>query len=350
MPDGRSRDCLRKNYGGALVGSSRDAHLARMARKLRLEFPGACYHVINRGNYQTDIFKTEGAKAAFEACLFEACAKSGWVLHAFVLMRNHYHLALETPDGNVVAGMQWLQSTFANRFNRLRGKRGHLFQGRYQALLVEESEPLGLVSHYIHLNPVRAGVVTAARLVEYRYSSYWYLSRPKARPAGLRLATVLAEAGGLTDTPTGWKSYAEYLAWQATDGPAGKSKAYVSMSKGWALGSAGFKASLLKDHALAAETRVWESQGVREIREEQWRQELERCLKVLGKAVQDTRSERKSAPWKVAAAAYLKLRTQASNRWICEQLHMGTPVGVSQMVGQLNREGGPAEGLLKQLI
>ena len=75
-----------------------------MARKLRLEFPGACYHVINRGNYRSDIFKTEGARAAFEECLFEACAKSGWVLHAFVLMRNHYHLALATPAGNLVGG------------------------------------------------------------------------------------------------------------------------------------------------------------------------------------------------------------------------------------------------------
>jgi len=105
-------------------------------------------------------FQDGGAKAAFESCLFEACAKSGWILHAFVLMRNHYHLALETPEGNLVAGMQWLQATFANRFNQRRGERGHLFQGRYKALLVEEGGPLGLVCHYIHLNPVRASVVT----------------------------------------------------------------------------------------------------------------------------------------------------------------------------------------------
>ncbi|MBI5768031.1 MAG: transposase, partial [Verrucomicrobia bacterium] len=96
-----------------------------MARKLRLEFPGACYHVINRGNYRARVFATEATRAAFEACVFEACEKSGWVLHAFVVMNNHYHLALETPEGNLVAGMQWLQATFANRFNRLRGERGH---------------------------------------------------------------------------------------------------------------------------------------------------------------------------------------------------------------------------------
>ena len=134
-----------------------------MARKLRLEYPGAIYHVINRGNYRADVFRTEGAKAAFEACLFEACAKSGWVLHAFVVMCNHYHLALETPEGNLVTGMQWLQATFANRFNRLRGERGHLFQGRYKSLLVETGAALGQVCDYIHLNPVRAGAVPAER-------------------------------------------------------------------------------------------------------------------------------------------------------------------------------------------
>jgi REP element-mobilizing transposase RayT len=113
-----------------------------MARKLRLEFPGAVYHVINRGNYRRDVFAAEKTKAAFERCLFQACERSGWLLHAYVVMRNHYHLALETPKGNLVIGMQWLEATFANRFNRLRGEHGHLFQGRYKALLVDEESSL----------------------------------------------------------------------------------------------------------------------------------------------------------------------------------------------------------------
>jgi len=134
-----------------------------MARKLRVEFPGAVYHVINRGNYRADIFATAGARQAFMRCLGEVCKKSGWRLHAYVLMRHHYHLALETPAGNLVEGMQWLQATFANRFNNLRRERGHLFQGRYKALLAEPGEALGHVCHYLPLNPVRAGVVTVAR-------------------------------------------------------------------------------------------------------------------------------------------------------------------------------------------
>ncbi len=79
--------------------------MAEKGSCVTIEPPGACYHVINRGNYRSDIFKTTGAKAAFETCLFEACTRSGWVLHAFVLMRNHFHLALETPAGYLAVGM-----------------------------------------------------------------------------------------------------------------------------------------------------------------------------------------------------------------------------------------------------
>src|SRR5690625_3281078 len=103
-------------------------------RKNRIEYPGAMYHVLNRGNYRRDLFVLGRSGEAFEKCLFEVAERCGWRLFAYVLMSNHYHLALETPEANLVAGMQWLQSTFANRFNRFRNERGHVFQGRYKAL------------------------------------------------------------------------------------------------------------------------------------------------------------------------------------------------------------------------
>ena len=312
-----------------------------MARKLRLEFPGACYHVINRGNYRAEIFKTEGAKAAFERCLFEACTKSGWLLHAFVIMRNHYHLAVETPEGNLVPGMQWLQATFANRFNRLRGERGHLFQGRYKALLVEEGQTLGLVGHYIHLNPVRAGIRSVERLGEYRYSSYWYLPHPKSRPPWLRPDLVLAQAGGMADTAAGWRSYKAYLSWQAEEGPAGRSKAYVSLSQGWALGSADFKAVLIKDHTVAAHARAWETQGAAEIREQAWENLCRRALRVLKRSDDDLTLGAKSAPWKIALAVFLKERTQASNPWLARRLQIGRAKYASHLVTAAQRSAVP---------
>jgi REP element-mobilizing transposase RayT len=311
-----------------------------MARKLRLEFPGACYHVINRGNYRTDVFRTAGARAAFEECLFEACRKSGWVLHAFVLMRNHYHLAVETPTGNLVAGIQWLQATFANRFNRLRGERGHLFQGRYKALLVEEGAALGQVCHYIHLNPVRAGAVAVARLREYRHSSYWYLWEKRQRPVFLDPTVALADAGGLADNRQGWQAYGAYLAWQAEEGPAGNTSTYACLSRGWALGPPEFKAALIKDHALLAASRAWEAAGAQEIRTQRWRECLQLGFKALARTPEDALRDRKSAAWKAILAAWMKQTTQASNRWLAEQLHMGRPEAVSVYVRRLRTSGG----------
>ena len=101
-----------------------------MARKARIEEHGGIYHVINRGNHRQWIFQTEGAKVGFEKALFEACEPTGWLLHAHCIMGNHFHLALETPKGNLSEGMRWLQSVFANRFNRLRSETDQLFQGR----------------------------------------------------------------------------------------------------------------------------------------------------------------------------------------------------------------------------
>lgn len=309
-----------------------------MARKLRLEFPGACYHVINRGNYRTDIFRSERTKAAFEECLFEACEKSAWLLHAFVIMRNHYHLAIETPEGNLVAGMKWLQVTFANRFNQWRQERGHVFQGRYKALFVEDGDPLGLVCDYIHLNPVRADIVPVAHLADYRYSSYWHLWHPRSRPRCLQVNVALAAAGGLVDSPAGRERYAAYLDWQAQEGPAGKSKAYVNMSRGWALGGAGFRQALVQDHALVARSRAWESTGASEIRELQWSEALTNFLAVAGLPQVQLLQLPKSAPQKLAVAAFMKARTQATNHWLCERLHLGHPRALSHNLTRYRRE------------
>ena len=301
-----------------------------MARKLRLEFPGAIYHVINRGNYRGFVFRTLGARRAFEACLFQACERSAWQLHAFVVMGNHYHLAVETPQGNLVAGMQWLQATFANRFNRLRGERGHLFQGRFKSLLVEAGEPLGVLCHYIHLNPSRAGIIPVVRLGEYRHSSYWYLQRPRQRPYFLRAETALSEAGQLADTPAGRRSYADYLAWQLAEGSAGRSAAYVSMSRGWALGGPEFKRALLQDHTVAEESRAWERGGAREVREGKWRMVLE---KLLGEVPAETLADQRgAAPWKIRIAVAMKASTDADNRWLAQQLKMGSPRYLAKLV------------------
>ena len=125
----------------------------------------------------------------------------------------------------------------------------------------------------------------------------------------------------------------------------GKSKAYVSLSKGWALGSAGFKATLVKDHALAALARAWEHQGAQEIREQAWEAMLQRALQVLGQRESELREGPKSASWKVAIATLLKERTQASNPWLARRLRFGRATYVSRLVSSERHKTKPPSEL-----
>ncbi|MCC5024854.1 MAG: transposase [Candidatus Synoicihabitans palmerolidicus] len=139
-----------------------------MARPLRREYPDTIYHVINRGNYRSDVFGSVGAAEAFLKALEEATERCGWRLGAYVVMRNHFHLALQIPEPNLSADMQWLQVTFASRFNRLRNQQRLLFQGRYRLFCVENTEQWARVADYIHLNPMRAGIVSVSHLGSFR--------------------------------------------------------------------------------------------------------------------------------------------------------------------------------------
>jgi REP element-mobilizing transposase RayT len=216
-----------------------------VARRLRVQYEGAIYHVINRGNYRRDVFETAETAKAFEATLAETCVRFGWRLHAHVVMRNHYHLAVGTPRANLVDGMHWLQSTFATRFNRFRSERGHLFQGRYQALLIEDAAALGRVANYIHLNPARAGIVPIAQVAAFRWSSLpRFLKSP--RPAWL-VPDEWRETLGFGDTPQGWRDYVDSLIALGGDPARQDDMGFGEMSRGWAIeGAEGVRPLIIK--------------------------------------------------------------------------------------------------------
>ncbi len=148
-----------------------------MARKLRVQYPGAIYHLMNRGDRREPIFKDEEDRRRFLETLGQACAKTGWQVQ-YCLMLNHFHLVVETPKANLVAGMKWLLGTYTARFNRRHKLFGHLFSGRYKSLIVDGCY-LRTVCDYVHLNPVRANLLSPDEsLQEYRWSSYpEYLKR-----------------------------------------------------------------------------------------------------------------------------------------------------------------------------
>ncbi len=317
-----------------------------MARKLRLESEGGVYHVLNRGNYRAELFRNEKAKQAFLTCLAEACAKTGWRVHAWCLMSNHYHLAIETPQANLVEGMRWLQGTFSVRFNRLRREQGHLFQGRYKSLIVEPGEGLGRLCHYIHLNPVRAQLCPVAELAAWEWSSYRWLSQPKQRADWYTPEAALAHAGELADTP---KGRAKYLTWVCEDEPTRKALQFERMSSGWVIGSAAFRKELVQEHRVAA-AELALGRGDQENRDlaEALRQEcLTKALRQVGKQRVDLVRDGKSAPWKVAVAAIMKRRTTVTNRWLSEQMHLGNMHEVSRKVSGWERQ--PDQAWLKKL-
>ena len=114
-------------------------HQSGQGRKLRVEYPGAIYHVMNRGDRREEIFRDDEDRLRFLGTLSEACVKTGWQVHALCLMPNHFHLVVETPQPNLVAGMKWFLGTYTARFNRRHKVFGHLFSGRYKALVVDGS-------------------------------------------------------------------------------------------------------------------------------------------------------------------------------------------------------------------
>jgi REP element-mobilizing transposase RayT len=313
-----------------------------MARSLRIERSNAVYHIINRGNYQQDLFINEGAHKAFERCLFEACEKCGWILEGHCVMTNHFHLVIRTPQGNLSYGMKWLQATFANRYHRFRKVHGKLFQGRFKSLIVEEDAYLGALQHYVHLNPVRAGICSLDELKGYRWSSYWYLWHPSKRPGFMDITGALDHAGGLKDTPAGRRSYRAYLDWLSTDSPAQKEMAFDRMCLGWALGTKAFKKELLKTEGLLGEGSFealkLEGRELHEANELQWNRMVEQMLSELGKDEEAIRMDKKSTRWKVWMANVLKSHSSATNVWIAKRLEMGAAQSVSILTSRLKKE------------
>lgn len=162
-----------------------------MARPLRLEFAGALYHVTSRGNERKSIFLDEADFDGFLQILSEVCERYNWVIHSYCLMTNHYHLLVETPDANLSKGMRQLNGVYTQWFNRKHRRVGHLFQGRYKAILVDKDSYLLELSRYIILNPIRAHMVD--NLSEWPWSSWRFVMLETEAPAWLAIDTMLLQ-------------------------------------------------------------------------------------------------------------------------------------------------------------
>ena len=301
-----------------------------MARKLRVQYPGAIYHVMSRGDHRESIFRSNKDKELFLKTLGEACEKTDWQVHAWCLMRNHFHLVVETPRANLVPGMKWLLGTYTMRFNHRHHLFGHLFSGRYKALPVDASGNgyLKTVCDYVHLNPARAKALSAkARLSEFRWSSYpEYLKGRGAREPWLRVDRLLGEHGIQRDSPAGRAEFERRMEQRraAEDG-----EQFEALKRGWCVGSEEFREELLARMKAGPEHYGPE---IRESGEQKARKRIETELKRLRWTGADLVERAKGDVEKVRIAKVLRHETTMTLGWIADALHMGTKTHLSHLL------------------
>jgi len=224
-----------------------------MPRQVRIEYPGAYYHVMARGNRREPIVFDDTDRKTFLRTLGEACERAGFRVHAFVLMTNHYHLLLETPEANLSAGLGWFQNAYTRRINTRHRLWGHLFGGRYKAIVVEEGNWFWEVLDYIHLNPVRAGMVSREEGMEsYKWSSVpGYLAEPGNRPEFLETGMGFSVCG-FEDDAKGRREFLDMLErrvdWSNPMAAGRESEMGVrlALKRGWFFGSQEFRERLRK--------------------------------------------------------------------------------------------------------
>jgi putative transposase len=327
-----------------------------MARQIRIEYAGAAYHVMARGNQGAEIYADDRDRRLWLETVGEACEKTGWRIHAYVMMGNHYHLLVETPEGNLVAGMKWLQSTYTQRYNGRHRVFGHLFQGRYKALVVDgqEGNYFGVVSTYIHLNPARAKRIRIGRerLQRYRWSSYpLYLEGRAQRPGWLATERVLGDLGLEPEDREGYEAYVEgrVLELGRSVGRRELNEQWARIRRGWYLGGDGFRGRMLqwvKQVLGKGRWATYSGAAKRAHGEGEATRLLAKGLGVLGVSAGQLDQGAKAMPEKQVLAWWLCQRTTVARRWVSERLRMGDESRVTQAI---RRVKGGGDGELQKL-
>ncbi len=297
-----------------------------MTRPLRIEYAGAIYHVLSRGDRREPIVIDDTDRALFVDLLGLTCGRTAWQMHGLCLMTNHFHLVVETPRANLSAGMQWLLGRYTQQFNQRHRLSGHLFGGRYKALLVDgcEGSYLRRVCDYVHLNTVRAAILPNNEpLQNYPWSSYpHYLKSPKKRPGWLRTDRLFGEHGLGADRPRDRREFSRRM--EAVREDASRpAQELNSIRRGWKLGQEDFldwileqvEVSAREEHPGPARDETEQGKALRIIRDE---------MKRLGWTKAELRRRRKGDPKKVALARRLRAETAVTLKWIAETLSMGT--------------------------
>ena len=297
-----------------------------MPRKLRVEYEGAIFHVLNRGDRREPIFVDDPDCACFLETLGEACGKTQWQVHAFCLMGNHFHLVVETPRANLVAGMRWFLGTYTARFNRRHKFFGHLFSGRYKSLVVDGSGTgyLKTVCEYVHLNPARAKLLRPEQpLKDYRWSSWpEYLKSPDKRWPWLRVDRVLGEWGVKQDNAAGRRQLEQGMEQRRELEMSQENTDWKKLRRGWCWGPKGFREELL-DLIGEKQGKQHHGEELRESEEQKAERLVGELLRKAGWTQGELKRRRKGDLKKARMAARLRGETTMTWTWISRRLEMG---------------------------
>jgi len=317
---------------------------------------------MNRGDRGGKIFKDRLDYDLFLNAMNQVCERSGWRIHAYVLMPNHFHWLLETPVGNLVEGMKWFLSAYSMRFNARHGQRGHVFQGRYKAVVIDASSGnyFETVSTYIHLNPARANLLPSEKrdLKNYAWSSYVNYLKPKdERPDWLTVDRVLGNLE-LKDNDRGRSDYEAYLEDRAyeqgtREGKRALRAEWKPVRYGWCVGSEAFQEELLAKLHEAVEGKDRDSYsgaGIRAHDEVYAEGVIQRGMKLLNLGEEDLAALPRGHDYKCLLAWSVHRHSLVSNKWLANRLVMGSASNICRHVAKAKNSGdGHVSRLRKKL-
>ncbi|MDQ2867372.1 MAG: transposase [Verrucomicrobiota bacterium] len=304
-----------------------------------MEFEGAMYHLLSRGDRRENIFWDDKDRESFLALLGRCCGRTGWQVHAYCLMSNHFHLVIETPRANLVAGMKWFLGAYTMRFNRRHRLNGHLFGGRYKSILIDDSTPeyLRAACDYVHLNPARARMVPAEEALKtYEWSSYpSYLQAERGRPGWLRCDRLLGEHGLSGGSR---RVRREFAARTEAQRRLGDEVSNQPLRRGWFHGAEDYLERLVERLGQIPKPKRGRYRGSPATDLEVAERIVREGLREFGLQERGLAKLRKSDRRKVAIAHRVREQTAMELRWIGERLAMGGASNVSNVLRQLYSE------------
>ena len=336
-----------------------------MPRSPRIEFEGAVYHVMARGNRREPIVFDDRDRTLFFDTFSEACEMTGWEVFAWVLLDNHYHAVFRTPHANLVEGMKWLQNTYTRRINSRHKLWGHLFGGRYRSILVENKDYGGAVWRdyfrtvidYVHLNPGRAGLVDGRETmsIDYPWSSlaFAYCRPPSKRPGWMAVTEVL-DLFQEKDNPKGREGFIERIDhWirEESGEPSVDAKPYKDrFARGWYWGSEMFKESLLEllDPGSSGNRTYQSGPMMKDHSETHAMRIVEAAQKHYDLTGEQLKIPIRGDLTRASIAARIFHETTVSQQWIADRLGMKSAPNVCQQIRRFKRTEDPVPAKVKK--